>query len=103
MWGGSLFVLLIGCVNVANLVLGRRPPRQKELATRIALGAGRGRVAGQLVSESIILTMASALMGLAVGYIALRLFGTLNVPDLPRGSEVRLRSRVVLRAAGGRG
>jgi predicted permease len=96
MWGGALFVLLIGCVNVANLVLVRSRARQKELATRIALGAGRGRVAGQLVSESIILTMASALMGLAVGYIALRLFGTLNVPDLPRGSEVRLDPVVIM-------
>ena len=67
MWGGAIFVLLIGCVNVANLVLVRSRNRLKELATRLALGAGRMRVARQLVTESVVLTILSAVAGLGIG------------------------------------
>ena len=95
MWGGALFVLLIGCVNVANLVLVRSRVRVKELATRLALGAGRLRVARQLVVESVLLTMISAGIGLVVGYVALQLLGTLNIQELPRGEEIRLDGVVV--------
>ena len=95
MWGGALFVLLIGCVNVANLVLVRSRVRLKELATRLALGAGTWRVARQLVAESVTLTLISAAAGLAVGYGALRLLGALNIQDLPRGEEIRLDAVVV--------
>jgi predicted permease len=95
MWGGALFVLLIGCVNVANLVLVRSRARLKELATRLALGAGRWRVGRQLVTESVLLTLMSAAAGLAVGYVSLRLLGTLNIQELPRGEEIRLDGVVV--------
>lgn len=95
MWGGALFVLLIGAVNVANLVLVRSRVRVKELATRLALGAGRGRVARQLVTESVLLTLASAAIGLFIGYAALRALGTLNLNDLPRANEIRLDGIVV--------
>jgi predicted permease len=95
MWGGALFVLLIGCVNVANLVLVRSRVRVKELATRLALGASRWRVARQLVAESVLLTMMSAGIGLLVGYAALQLLGTLNIQELPRGEEIRLDGVVV--------
>jgi len=95
MWGGALFVLLIGCVNVANLSLVRSRARLKELATRLALGAGRARVARQLIVESVILTLLAAAAGLLVGYGALRLLGTLNIQELPRGQEIRLDGVVV--------
>jgi predicted permease len=95
MWGGSLFVLLIGCVNVANLVLVRSRARLKELATRLALGAGRGRIARQLITESVLLTLLSAIAGLFVGYAALRALGTLNIHDLPRGAEIALDNVVI--------
>ena len=95
MWGGALFVLLIGCVNVANLVLVRSRARLKELATRLALGAGRMRIARQLVTESVLLTLLSACAGLLVGYAALRLLGTLNIQELPRGEEIRLDGVVI--------
>jgi predicted permease len=100
MWGGALFVLLIGCVNVANLVLVRSRSRLKELATRLALGAGRFRVGRQLVTESVLLTLASSAAGLLVGYAALQLLGTLNIQDLPRGSEIRMDGVVVAYTVG---
>jgi putative ABC transport system permease protein len=95
MWGGAIFVLLIGCVNVANLVLVRSRARMKELATRLALGAGRARVARQLVVESVVLTMGSAIAGLAVGFVTLRLLGALSIRDLPRGYEIRMDGAVI--------
>src|SRR6185436_19565098 len=90
MWGGALFVLLIGCVNVANLVLARSRARVKELATRVAIGAGRSRVARQLITESMVLSMFSAIAGIGVGWAALQMFSALNLQELPRGSEIRL-------------
>ena len=96
MWGGALFVLLIGCVNVANLVLVRSRARIKELATRLALGAARWRVARQLMAESVLLALGSAAIGLAVGYGALRLISTLDIRELPRGQEIAIDAVVVL-------
>lgn len=95
MWGGAIFVLLIGAVNVANLMLVRSRARLKELATRLALGAGRLRIARQLVVESVVLTLASAAAGLAVAYATLRMLAALSLQDLPRGYEVRLDAVVV--------
>ena len=98
LWGGALFVLLIGCVNVANLVLVRARTRGKELATRLALGAERWQVARQLVIESVLLTLAAAAAGLALGGAALRMLGALNLKDLPHGSEIGLDGIAVLYA-----
>jgi predicted permease len=95
MWGGALFVLLIGCVNVANLVLVRSRVRLRDHATRLALGAGRARLARQLVAESAILTLVSAVLGLLFGSAALQALGALNIQDLPRGTEIRLDGIVV--------
>jgi predicted permease len=90
LWGGALFVLLIGCLNVANLSLVRARARLKELATRLALGAGRAQLARQLVVEGVLLTLAAAAAGLVLGGLALRLLGALDLQDLPYASEIRL-------------
>jgi putative ABC transport system permease protein len=95
MWGGAFFVLLIGCLNVANLVLARSRARRKELATRLALGAGPGRIARQLITESLVLTTGSAAAGLVVGWIGLRTLGQLNLQDLPRGAEIQFDASTV--------
>jgi predicted permease len=100
MWGGALFVLLIGGVNVANLVLARSRVRLKELATRLALGAGRVRIARQLVTESMLLSIVAAGLGLLVGYAVLQALGALNIDELPRGFEIRLDGVVVMYTIG---
>jgi predicted permease len=95
MWGGAAFVLLIGCVNVANLVLVRSRVRLKELATRLALGAGTSRVARQLAGEHVLLALGSAVMGIAIGFAALRGMDAINLQDLPRAHEIRFDAVVI--------
>jgi predicted permease len=90
LWGGALFVLLIGGANVASLVLARSRTRVRELATRMALGASRRRVAWQLVVEHVLLTVVSAGVGLLIGYTALGLLRTMNIDEFPRGTEIRM-------------
>ena len=101
LWGGAVFVLLIGCVSVANLVLVRASHRLKELATRSALGAGRSRVALQLVTESGLLALAGTLVGLALGWIGVRALGLLSLDQIPLSSEVQVDSAVVFAALAG--
>src|SRR5262249_35111086 len=79
LWGATLFVLLIGLVNVASLVLIRSRVRLKEVATRVALGASRWRIGRQLVTEHLLLTMVAAVVGSSVGYGALQLLFALNL------------------------
>jgi predicted permease len=90
LWSGAFFVLLIGCVNVANLVLVRTRARLKELATRLALGAGPWQVARQLVLEGMILAVVVAAAGLATGAVALRAVSMFDLEDLPHGAEIGL-------------
>ena len=90
LWGGALFVLLIGCVNVANLALVRARSRLKELATRLALGAGRWQVARQLIAESLALTLVAAGAGLLLAMAALRALAALDLQGLPFGSDIHL-------------
>ncbi|HYK87294.1 MAG TPA: ABC transporter permease [Acidobacteriota bacterium] len=96
LWGGVLFVLLIGAVNIANLLLARSTVRTKELATRFALGAGRWRVACQLLAESVLLTACSAILGLLLGFWGLQVLSSVGLNRIPRGGEIALSGTVVL-------
>lgn len=90
LWGGAIFVLLIGGVNVANLLLVRTSARLRELVTRVALGSGRWRIVRQLVTENIVLTTISGAIGVALGFGALRILSVMNLLDLPRGNEIQI-------------
>jgi predicted permease len=85
-----LFVLLIGCVNVANLMLVRSNIRMKELAIRHSLGAPRGRLARQLLTESVTLAGMGGLLGIAMAYAGVHFLAMLGTAELPRGAAIHL-------------
>ena len=89
------FVLLIGCVNVANLMLVRSNIRMKELAIRYSLGAGRGRLAGQLLIEAMALASMGGLFGVLTGMAGVRLLATVGCSDLPRGAGIQMDGTVL--------
>lgn len=95
LWGGAAFVLLIGVVNVTNLVLVRSTARVKELATRHALGAGVARLAQQLLTESLLIASAASGLGLGLGYAAVRLLSTVSLDRTPQGTSVTIDGVVV--------
>ena len=93
-------VLLIGCVNVANLTLARAGARSRELAIRSALGAGRGRVVRQLLTESLVLASVGAALGAVTAYGAVALLKRAAPDVLPRLETVRVDGWVLLFALG---
>jgi predicted permease len=100
LWAGVAFVLLIGCVNIANLMLARAQTRLTDVATRLALGASRSRVAGAVFTESIVLSVLGGVLGLAVGAAGLLWLERVGATDLPRGTEIGIDIPVVLFALG---
>jgi predicted permease len=88
-------VMLIACTNVANLLMVRAESRQQELAIRAALGAGRGRIARELLTESVSLGMMGGVIAVGVAYAGLRLLTAVGPADLPRLSEVSLDVRAL--------
>ena len=93
--GGVAFVLLIGCVNVANLLLVRSNARQSEMAVRTALGAGRATIARQFLMESMLLTSIGAVLGLGVAWAALKATNFYLAKMLPQSLPAALDWRVL--------
>lgn len=95
MLGAVAFVLLIACANVANLVLGRAYARRKEIAIRSAMGATRGRIVGQLLAETVVLSLFGGALGLLGAHVGVQMLLKLFADKLPRMGEIGLSAPVL--------
>jgi putative ABC transport system permease protein len=97
--GAVLFVLLIACANVANLLLAAGLARRREIAVRLAIGAGQGDVARQLIAEATVLALMGGAIGLALAMWIIRVFTVLAKNSLPRAATIHIDVRVIVFAA----
>jgi predicted permease len=98
--GAVTFVLLISAANAANLLLARAAAREREIVVRTALGAKRGRIVRQLLSEGVVLSSVAGALGLALGMFGVRAILALKPGELPRADEIGLDVRVLAFTAG---
>ena len=96
LFGIVALVLLIACANVANLSLVRGDGRRKEIGVRVALGANKGRIVGQVLSESILLSMIGGMVGLVLAFLGVKVFSIWAPEWLPRELGVLVDGRVLL-------
>ena len=95
LWGGVGFVLILGCVNIANLVIVRSSGRAREMATRHAIGGDLSRLARQLVTETTLLAVAGGALGILLAWSLIRALASANLAQLPRGYEIALDPAVI--------
>jgi putative ABC transport system permease protein len=95
LFGCVVLVLLIGCVNVANLLLARATARERELSVRAALGGGRGRLMRQLVTESLLLSTLGGALGVVLAYVGVRWLVSVMPAGVPRAHETSVNGGVL--------
>ncbi|HUE84685.1 MAG TPA: ABC transporter permease [Vicinamibacterales bacterium] len=88
LFGAAVVLLVIACLNVSNMQLARAATRRRELAVRLAIGAGRGRITRQLLAESIVLSAAATLAGVAIAFGGVRTLVAMQPANLPRVQDV---------------
>lgn len=100
LFGAAILLLVIACLNVSNLCLARASTRQRELALRLAIGAGQGRLTRQLLAEALVLSLVASVGGIALAFAGVRALAVLQPSNLPRIGEVRVDGGVLAFALG---
>jgi predicted permease len=96
LWAGVAFVMLIGCVNIANIMLARAQARVRDVATRLALGASTARLAREIMTHALLLALLGGAAGAVVAVFGIKLLLWLGADQLPRGAEIGLNGTVLL-------